>query len=128
MVNPSRTEAEVSSFSKATTLARIARAFRSGALDEASLRALPDEEVVERLCALKGIGRWTAETALLRGLGRLDAFPAGDLGVVKYVAQGLLGRDGAVPESDMRAFSERWRPYRALALTYCWAELARTDR
>jgi DNA-3-methyladenine glycosylase II len=111
--------------SKAATLARLARAFRSGALDEERLRAAGDEQVVAELTALKGIGRWTAETALIRGLGRPDAFPAGDLGVVKYVARGLLGHDRALTESEMRSFSERWRPHRGLALTYAYAELAR---
>jgi DNA-3-methyladenine glycosylase II len=111
--------------SKAATLLRLARAFRSGVLEEGALVALPDEEVVRRLTELRGIGAWTAETALMRGLGRLDAFPAGDLGVTKYVARGLLGHAEAAAEADMRAFSERWRPYRSLALTYAYAELAR---
>jgi 3-methyladenine DNA glycosylase/8-oxoguanine DNA glycosylase len=64
----------------------------------------------------------------MRGLGRRDAFPAGDLGVTKYVALGLLGRGEAATEADMRTFSERWRPHRALALTYAYAELARRSR
>jgi DNA-3-methyladenine glycosylase II len=114
--------------SKAQTLLRIAGAFRSGRLDEPTLRGLCDEEVVKRLTELKGIGRWTAETALIRGLGRGDAFPAGDLGVTKYLAQGLLGRGEAAAEADMRAFSERWRPHRSLALTYAYAELARRSQ
>ena len=88
------------------------------------LDALSDDQVVERLTAIKGIGRWSAEIALMRGLGRPDTFPAGDLGVVKYVAQGLLGKTGKATEEEMRAFAERWRPYRGLALAYCYAEHA----
>jgi 3-methyladenine DNA glycosylase/8-oxoguanine DNA glycosylase len=57
-------------------------------LKEEVLATLPDETVVEQLIQIKGIGRWSAEIALLRGLARPDAFPGGDLGVVKYVAQG----------------------------------------
>jgi len=110
---------------KAATLVRLGEAFASGALREEELAALPDEEVVERLIQLKGIGRWSAEIALLRGLARPDAFPAGDLGVVKYVAQGLLGKAEKATEADMRGFAERWRPYRGLALIYCYAELMR---
>jgi DNA-3-methyladenine glycosylase II len=110
---------------KAETIVRVARAFASGELDEHELRARDDEEVIERLTALKGIGRWTAETALMRGLGRPDAFPAADLGVVKYLARGLLGRRAPSTERQMRAFSERWRPWRSLALVYAYAELAR---
>ena len=108
---------------KAGTLIRLGERF---AADPAlrGLDALSDDQVVERLTAIKGIGRWSAEIALMRGLGRPDTFPAGDLGVVKYVAQGLLGKTGKATEEEMRAFAERWRPYRALALAYCYAELA----
>jgi len=108
---------------KAGTLVRLGRAFASGALEEEELAQLSDEDVVEHLIQLKGIGRWSAEIALLRGLARPDAFPGGDLGVVKYVAQGLLGKAEKATEADMRAFAERWRPYRGLALIYCYAEL-----
>ncbi|MEW6299673.1 MAG: hypothetical protein AB1671_18390 [Thermodesulfobacteriota bacterium] len=110
---------------KAGTLVRLGRAFASGELSEEGLAALTDEDAVGRLTQLKGVGRWTAEIALLRGLARPDAFPAGDLGVVKYVAQGLLGKAEKATEADMRAFAERWRPYRGLALIYCYAELMR---
>jgi DNA-3-methyladenine glycosylase II len=110
---------------KAETILRVAGAFGAGELSESALASLPDEEVIERLISIKGVGRWTAETVLLRGLGRLDAFPAGDLGVVKYLAQGLLGRRAPATEAEMRAHAERWRPYRGLALVYAYAELAR---
>ena len=108
---------------KAATLIRLGAAFDSD-VTLRGLAALPDEQVIERLTAIKGIGRWSAEIALMRGLARPDTFPAGDLGVVKYVAQGLLGRTGKATEEEMRAFAERWRPYRGLALAYCYAELA----
>ena len=61
----------------------------------------------------------------MRGLARTDAFPGGDLGVVKYLAQGMLGKKEKATESEMRNFAERWRPYRGLALVYCYAELSR---
>lgn len=82
-------------------------------------------EVVERLTSFRGVGRWTAEIALLRGLGRADIFPAGDLGVVKYLAQGLLGGKQKAKEDAMRRFAERWKPWRGLALVYGYAELNR---
>jgi DNA-3-methyladenine glycosylase II len=110
---------------KAATLVRLGQIFASGTLKEKELAQLSDEEVVERLMQIKGIGRWSAEIALLRGLARVDAFPGGDLGVVKYLAQGLLGKAEKATEADMRAFAERWRPYRGLALIYCYAELLR---
>lgn len=111
------------SAAKAGTLVRLGQAFVSGALTQEDLLTLPDEAVVEQLTRIKGIGRWSAETCLLRGLARPDAFPGGDLGVVKYLAQGLLGKTEQATEAEMRAFAERWRPYRGLALIYCYAEL-----
>lgn len=108
---------------KASAIRRIAAAFAKGELDEAELDRLDDEAVIERLVAYKGIGRWTAETSLIRGLGRLDVFPAGDLGVVKRLAIDMLGRDGVAKEGEMRSFAERWRPYRSLALIYAYATL-----
>jgi DNA-3-methyladenine glycosylase II len=110
---------------KAETLVRLADAFNQGELSDTALAKLPDDAVIERLTAIKGIGIWTAETVLLRGLGRIDAFPAGDLGVVKYLAQGLLRRPEPATEKEMRRYAETWKPYRGLALVYAYAELQR---
>jgi len=109
---------------KRDTLLRLAREFADGRLDEGELDRMTDEDVVERLTRIRGVGRWTAEVALLRGLGRPDAFPAGDLSIVKYLAVGLLGRPAAATEREMRAHSESWRPFRSLALVYLYAALA----
>jgi DNA-3-methyladenine glycosylase II len=116
------------SASKIGTVARLAKGFSSGELSESEIAALPEEAAVERLTEIKGIGRWTAETALLRGLARADAFPAGDLGIMKYLAQGLFEHGRRASESEMRLYAERWRPWRGLALIYCWAELAHRAR
>jgi DNA-3-methyladenine glycosylase II len=112
---------------KAETLVRLADAFVSRRLSDGHLRTLSDEAVIEQLTSIKGIGRWTAETVLLRGLGRVDAFPAGDLGVVKYLAQGLLQREQPASEGEMRRFAEGWRPYRGLALVHAYAQLSSTQ-
>jgi len=109
---------------KAGTIFRLANAIAEGALDESRLRALSDEEAIAELVTWKGVGRWTAEIALLRGLGRLDVFPAGDLAVVKHLARTWLDREEASNEAEMRAFSDRWRPFRSLALVYALEQLA----
>ncbi|HXZ84160.1 MAG TPA: AlkA N-terminal domain-containing protein [Myxococcota bacterium] len=111
---------------KAGTIARLARAIAEGELDEERLAALGDEEAIAELVRWKGVGRWTAEVALLRGLGRLDVFTAGDLAVVKRLALRWLGRDQPAGEAEMRAFSERWRPYRSLVLVHGLESLARS--
>jgi len=110
---------------KADTLLRLAEEFASGHLSEHEIRSLSDEKAIARLTAIKGVGRWTAEIALLRGQGRPDIFPGGDLGVVKYLATQLLGHQSPVTETAMRNFAERWRPYRGLALMYAYAEINR---
>ncbi len=113
---------------KAGALIRLGDAFASSTpfpAPPAELDSLSDDDLIARLTVLKGIGRWTAETALVRGLIRPDVFPAGDLAVVKYLAQSLLGKTEKASEAEMRAFAERWRPYRGLALVYCYAEMGR---
>ena len=108
---------------KAGAINRIAKAFATGELDVSELESLADEDLIERLTAYKGIGRWTAETSIMRGFGRQDIFPAGDLGVVKKLAVEMLGRTETASEKEMRSFSQRWRPYRSLALIYAYATL-----
>ncbi len=56
------------------------------------------------------------------------AFPAGDLGVVKYLAEGLFEHGRRGTEAGMRAYAERWKPWRGLALVYLWADLARRKK
>ncbi|HTO09556.1 MAG TPA: AlkA N-terminal domain-containing protein [Myxococcota bacterium] len=109
---------------KAGTIHRLASAFARGELDESLLAPLDDEAAIAELVRWKGVGRWTAEIVLLRGLGRPDVFPAGDLAVVKHLARRWLGAERVASEAEMRAFSERWRPHRSLALVYGLEELA----
>ena len=113
---------------KIGTIARLSASFASGELSEDEIAVLPDEVAIERLTSIKGVGKWTAETALMRGLGRPDAYPAGDLSVVKYLAETLFEHGRRGTETEMREHAERWRPWRGLALVYAWAELARRQR
>jgi len=85
----------------------------------ARLRAMEDEEIVERLMVVRGIGRWTAEMFLMFRLGRPDVLPIHDLGVRKgwSVAYGKKHMPAA---KELLAFGERWRPYRTVASWYMW--------
>src|SRR5690606_18591468 len=74
------------SSSKLATLRRVAEALESGALDEATLEALPSPDAAALLRTIKGIGPWTATLILLRGLGRLDVFPMNDSSVLRNLA------------------------------------------
>jgi len=103
--------------SRASTIRRVAAAVSSGALrlDPAE----PREDFLTAFTAIKGIGNWTAEYALLRALKDPDAFPASDLGILKALA----GPDGARPSpSEALLQAERWRPWRSYAAMLLWTQ------
>ncbi len=95
----------------------LARAFADGAWDEAALAALDDEAFVARVASLRGLGRWSAEWALIRGLGRTDLLPADDVGVQRAISEGYLRGRRVTPRMVDR-FGRCWRPYRGLAISY----------
>ena len=84
----------------------VARSLVAGELD--GLKHDSNERVIERLVAIRGLGRWTAEWFLARCLARPDAVAAGDLGVRKVVSRYVAGVDEVLPESDVRAATESW--------------------
>jgi len=86
------------------------------------LRKLPDEEIVERLSAVRGIGRWTAEMLLIFRLGRPDVLPATDYGVRKGFARVYRRKELPTPK-ELLATGEKWRPYRTVASWYFWRAL-----
>src|ERR1700726_235263 len=82
-------------------------------------RGMSDEELVERLISVRGIGPWTVEMFLIFRLGRPDVLPIHDLGVQKGWA--LTYRRKAIPKpKELAKFGEGWRPYRTLASWYMW--------
>jgi 3-methyladenine DNA glycosylase/8-oxoguanine DNA glycosylase len=88
----------------------------------ARIRRMDDEEIIERLTAVRGIGRWTVEMLLIFRLGRPDVLPCTDLGVRKGF--GLVFNGGELPDAEsMIRRAERWRPYRSLASWYLWRVL-----
>jgi DNA-3-methyladenine glycosylase II len=87
-----------------------------------SLSRLDDEEVVEALVAVKGIGRWTAEMFLMFRLLRPDVLPVGDYGIRKAMQQAYRLRKLPKPEV-MQRIAKPWRPYRSVACWYLWRSL-----
>jgi DNA-3-methyladenine glycosylase II len=87
-----------------------------------SIHVLPDEDVVDAITQVKGIGRWSAEMFLMFRLMRPDVMPVGDLGIVKAIQRQYRLRK--VPTSDrMIRIAAPWRPYRSVACWYLWASL-----
>jgi hypothetical protein len=90
----------------AATLRGVARAIVRGELDESALEGAPRAVALERLTSLPGIGPWSAGLIMLRGLGRLDVFPKGDVGVARGLSN-LLGVAEAALDHAVERFGER---------------------
>jgi DNA-3-methyladenine glycosylase II len=88
----------------------------------ARLRRMDDEEIIERLTEVRGIGRWTAEMLLMFRLGRPDVLPVGDYAVRKGFAL-TYGLEEMPKPKVLESYGERWRPYRSVASWYMWRAL-----
>ncbi len=87
----------------------------------AKLSRMDDEEIIERLTAVRGVGRWTVEMLLIFRLGRPDVLPVHDYGVRKGFRL-TFGGDLPAP-ADVAERGERWRPFRSIASWYLWRAL-----
>jgi DNA-3-methyladenine glycosylase II len=103
---------------KAGYLRSLAGLVLSGELDLAHLPE-DDEEAIDQLTQIKGIGRWSAEIYLLFAEGRHDVWPAGDLAVQIEIGK-LMGLDGKPTERQLRELAEKWRPHRGAAAVLAW--------
>ena len=107
------------SIQKATYGHEIARAQVDGRIDFDHLERLSDDEAVARLVAIKGVGRWTAETFLMFCEGRQDVFPAGDIALQEAIRWADRS-PGRPREKDAGARAEMWRPHRSVAAHLLW--------
>ncbi len=88
-----------------------------------ALAKLTDEQIIETLTEVRGVGRWTAEMILMFTLGRLDVLPAADLGIRKGFALTYHKQNGEdeLPALDLIAkHGQRWQPFRSAAAWYLW--------
>ncbi len=85
---------------------------------------MSDEELVERLVSVRGIGAWTVEMFLIFNLGRPDVLPIHDLGVKKGWSV-TYGKKHMPKPKELLAFGEQWRPYRTIASWYMWRAFER---
>jgi DNA-3-methyladenine glycosylase II len=110
---------------KARYLLNLARQIVSGEFDVEALWSLTAEEASEQLQTLVGIGRWTAEYVLLRGLGHADSIPAGDVALQRAIGRAYYGR--MATEAEVRTLAEAWAPWRGYAAA-CWWYTQRLDQ
>ncbi|MBP2228008.1 DNA-3-methyladenine glycosylase II [Azospirillum agricola] len=97
----------------------LAEAVTGGRLDFDTVHALPDEEAIAALVALKGIGRWTAEVYLMAAQDRPDIWPIGDL-AIQLGVQRLKGWPDKPTAKQLLAVAEPWRPHRTIAARLVW--------
>ncbi|MEA2722881.1 MAG: DNA-3-methyladenine glycosylase [Gemmatimonadales bacterium] len=122
-IPPDRLRSAGLSTAKTAALRDLAARTLDGTVPPLSrVRRMEDEEIVARLTAVRGIGRWTVEMLLIFKLGRPDVLPLGDLGVRKGFAQ-TFGRRKLPEPAVMTRRGERWRPYRSVASWYLWRAL-----
>ena len=98
---------------KARSIVELAAAINAGAFTPAAIETLDDGEAVRALSRLRGVGRWTAEYALLRGLGRLHVFPGDDVGARNNLAR-WLDRRAPLDYASVEAAVDQWRPFAGL--------------
>lgn len=110
------------SWSKAKYAKNVAAAFLDKTVTPDTFDRMEDDEIIEQLVKIKGVGRWTAEMFLMFSLGREDVFAVGDLGLKKAV-QRLLSMKTLPSEKTMKRVSKIWSPYRTYAARILWKSL-----
>jgi DNA-3-methyladenine glycosylase II len=113
------------SHAKVRYLRSLAEHILAGELELDRLEALPDDEVIAELTAVKGIGTWSAHMFLMFHLQRPDVLAVGDLGIRKAVML-AYGLDALPGPETLEKVAEPWRPYRTLACRFLWRSLEAT--
>jgi DNA-3-methyladenine glycosylase II len=118
-VDPRKLRAAGVSPQKVSYLKDLSGRVATGTLDLDSLEAKTDEEIIDVLGDVKGIGPWTVHMFLIFTLGRPDVLPVGDYGIQTSV-QRVYGLAALPKKADMERIAENWRPYSTVASLYLW--------
>lgn len=102
---------------KSEYIGDLARMAASGEVDLEAWETLPDDEIRQRVTALRGFGRWSADYLLVRGLGRPDAVPVDDLGIQTLVGK-VMGYERRLSAEELQTALESLAPFRGLAIFY----------
>lgn len=121
-LRPARMRSAGLSTQKTAYIRDLARHTRDGHLVFEEMGSLSDEEVIERLTVVKGIGVWTAHMFLIFALRRPDILPTGDLGIRAAIRK-AYGLPGLPKPAEIENLAEHWRPYCTVASWYLWRSL-----
>jgi DNA-3-methyladenine glycosylase II len=112
------------SWAKVRYVKDLARHILDGSLDLGHISTMPNEQLIEQLTAVKGLGEWSAHMFMMFGLGRLDILPTGDLGIRKAMMNlyGLKELPGPARMITI-ASQNNWHPYESVASWYLWQAL-----
>jgi DNA-3-methyladenine glycosylase II len=112
------------SWAKVRYVKDLAQHILDGRLDLDHIATMPNEQIIEQLTAVKGLGEWSAHMFMMFGLGRLDILPVGDLGVRKAVMNLYGLREMPAPEQIITISNKNhWHPYESVASWYLWQSL-----
>lgn len=97
----------------------LAQRFHAGSIPSRRFSKMTDEQIIDNLIQIKGIGRWTVEMLLIFALNRTDVWPVDDLGLQEAIkrAYGMAERPKA---KELTNFGDQWKPYRSIATWYLW--------
>ncbi|MEX0639932.1 MAG: DNA-3-methyladenine glycosylase [Nitrosopumilaceae archaeon] len=111
---------------KIVYIKELSKKIESKELNMRKISTQSDEQVIEVLTDVKGIGRWTAEMFLIFSLGRLDILPVGDLGLKKGI-QSMYSLKELPEKEQIEQLAGSWKPYRTVATWYLWKSLQKFD-
>ena len=107
---------------KVEYLSDLAQHFESGTVHVRQWQQMDDEEIIDELVAIRGIGRWTAEMFLIFHLMRPNVMPLDDLGLIKGISMNYFSGE-PVSRAEAREVGDAWAPYRSVATWYIWRSL-----
>jgi DNA-3-methyladenine glycosylase II len=123
-VDPEKIRVAGVSYPKIAYMKDLAQHIIDGRLDLEHVSTMPNEQLIEQLTAVKGIGEWSAHMFMIFGLGRLDVLPIGDLGIRKAIMNLYKLKQLPDPPAIVTISNKnKWHPYESVAAWYLWQSL-----
>ena len=120
-MKPDQLRAVGLSYQKAGYIQNIAKFALEEGLDYRKLKKLSDDDLIEHLVQIKGVGKWTVQMILMFSLGREDVFPEDDLGIQTAIKKLYnVNSEKKQLKADMHKIAAKWSPYRTIACKYLW--------